>query len=300
MKRYTETEKWDSLYFSELTPEAKLAYLFIIDKCNSIGVWGGNWKVLNFYTGFSGSIDELKRELRVSKTFEAGTKFIETEDGKIIVTGFLKFQFPNGLHSKKPIVVGALRKVEASSYYDLFIKINGGGFFGKNELKEVEHNSNANDCNGSVSEGVCWGGEVEKKTEEPKEENVKEPKDDAKPSSATGARKGKTDIQGTAKRAIKEEFGVLDEKVFEAFREYAEKRRSMKAPLTERGTTTLLNKLKGLNAESWVNALNDATDNAWKSVFPKNGFTGRGGNSAPPPVGEMFGEDDITDLELKI
>ena len=58
MKRFTETEKWSDLWFRDLKPGLKLAWIFLLDRCDDAGVWEPDWRGLRFCTGME--VDEVE------------------------------------------------------------------------------------------------------------------------------------------------------------------------------------------------------------------------------------------------
>ena len=68
IKRFTETNKWEDSWFSELSPNEKLLWLYIVDKCDNAGFFEFNLKFCTFFTGLSkddllGAIKGLNRGL---------------------------------------------------------------------------------------------------------------------------------------------------------------------------------------------------------------------------------------------
>jgi hypothetical protein len=62
-KRFTITEKWDNKDFRNLSPEAKLLFLYICDKCDIAGFWEIDLAQAAFFLGISGSLDGALQEL---------------------------------------------------------------------------------------------------------------------------------------------------------------------------------------------------------------------------------------------
>ena len=50
-KRFTDAEKWDDPFFMDMPDKFKLAYIFILDKCDQVGVWKVNRRSVEFYVG---------------------------------------------------------------------------------------------------------------------------------------------------------------------------------------------------------------------------------------------------------
>ena len=93
-KRFTDTELWDKEWFMKLTTGEKLAFKFIKDKCDLVGVWSPNLMLLNFLVGCEISLDELID--RCNGNLE------RLEDGKIFIPNFCRFQYGELTESCKP------------------------------------------------------------------------------------------------------------------------------------------------------------------------------------------------------
>ena len=50
-KRFTATEKWDKSWFCKLTPRLKCLWFYIIDKCDTAGIWDINFELASFCIG---------------------------------------------------------------------------------------------------------------------------------------------------------------------------------------------------------------------------------------------------------
>jgi hypothetical protein len=85
VKRFTETTKWDDPWFLDLTPEAKLVWLYLCDKCDNAGVIDLHIRKGEFETGISGSILHLLSEL--------STRVHVLENGKYWIKSFVSFQY---------------------------------------------------------------------------------------------------------------------------------------------------------------------------------------------------------------
>jgi hypothetical protein len=252
VKRYTDTEKWESNYFASLDPDIKLIYLYILDRCDLSGVWKGNWAVAKVFTGSTRSVEEIKKLIGCVSIsdFTGKEKFVELDGGKIWAVRFLKFQNPNGIGSNKPMVIGIRKKIEEyAGLRALISKVYGEEFF-----EGVSKNSNCDS--------------------EDKSEIVPEENDKKSQSTVVDTEPIEKKVSGgkTAKRIISETFSGDDaEQVLFAYKEYEEVRRKIKSPLTTEGQVKrLLNKLSGMTAVDWIRCLQAAGDNGWKSVYPEN------------------------------
>jgi len=83
MKRFTETTKWDDPWFLDLSPEAKLLWLYLCDKCDNSGVVDLHERKACFELGLDhiDCIDELR------------TRLSYLDNGKIHIESFISFQY---------------------------------------------------------------------------------------------------------------------------------------------------------------------------------------------------------------
>jgi len=85
-KRFTATEKWDDPFFCELDQNHKLAWIYLLDKCDNAGIYDVNIKTLNFFTGFEFDKEELIKKLGKRVT-------ILNEGSKWFIPKFIEFQY---------------------------------------------------------------------------------------------------------------------------------------------------------------------------------------------------------------
>ncbi len=102
-KRFTCTEKWEDNWFSDLDSDMKLAWIYILDRCDHAGIWKRNFKNLRFHC------DSEKSDQEILAVFEG--RFVEINNDKWLIPKFLKFQYPNGLNSNKPAIVGVRKRI---------------------------------------------------------------------------------------------------------------------------------------------------------------------------------------------
>ena len=84
--RITNIEKWKDLWFSNLSPHAKLLFFYFVENCDNAGFFEVNKKFMLFYTGIT-----------EEQLMEAGTElkksYIKSQDGtKLWFKNFLKYQ----------------------------------------------------------------------------------------------------------------------------------------------------------------------------------------------------------------
>lgn len=84
--RFTNSDKWTDSWFSDLSPHAKLLFIFLYENCDNAGLYEVNRKFMLFLLGFTD--DELKDAIK-----ELGKSYIKSNDGtKIWLKNFLKHQ----------------------------------------------------------------------------------------------------------------------------------------------------------------------------------------------------------------
>src|SRR3990167_71342 len=83
-KRFTATEKWHDPWFYSLNPQTKLAWIFILDKCNHAGIWNVNPNLMKFHIGFVSAIEDFGgRVLALNQDKWFIPKFIEFQYGEL-------------------------------------------------------------------------------------------------------------------------------------------------------------------------------------------------------------------------
>ena len=82
-KRFTETLKWDDPWFRALSPDAKLLWFWIVDKCDQAGIITPDFALCEFQTGIKRAFDKM---------LEIDSRVIQIADGKYIVEKFIEFQ----------------------------------------------------------------------------------------------------------------------------------------------------------------------------------------------------------------
>lgn len=87
MIRNTNTKKWDDVWFSELSPHAKLVFIFLCDNCDNAGVYEINRKFMVFLIGLSNQeLDIAIKELDRKSYILSGNKKM------LWLNNFLKWQ----------------------------------------------------------------------------------------------------------------------------------------------------------------------------------------------------------------
>ena len=86
-KRFTDSRKWDDPWFTELNSKSKLAWIYLLDKCDHCGIYKPNLSLLNFQLGSKYSKDELLQEFN--------KRVICITQEKWFIPKYIKFQYGN-------------------------------------------------------------------------------------------------------------------------------------------------------------------------------------------------------------
>ena len=114
-KRFTDTNKWNDVWFSQLPNDYKLVWIYILDSCDNAGIWISNIKNLNYFCNTNLTEQDL------INTFSGKLSKITNE--KWIVNKFCTIQYgDNFLESKNKAVLAAIKTLNA---LNLIKDING-------------------------------------------------------------------------------------------------------------------------------------------------------------------------------
>lgn len=84
--RITNIEKWKDLWFSDLSPHAKLLFFYFVENCDNAGFFEVNKKFMLFYLG-------LNEQELMDAGIELKKSYIKSKDGtKLWFKNFLKYQ----------------------------------------------------------------------------------------------------------------------------------------------------------------------------------------------------------------
>ena len=93
VKIFSETNKWNDLWFRNLTPVEKLIYLYVCDRCDHAGIWEFDPDMLILHT----KIDFINED----SWLEAFSPKIEKlPNGKWWIKNYITFQNPKGISRK--------------------------------------------------------------------------------------------------------------------------------------------------------------------------------------------------------
>lgn len=82
--RFTATEKWDDRWFRSLSPEFKLAWLYVVDRCDNAGVIELDQELANFQIGC-----EIDWGMFLT---ECGDRIYEMGNGKWWIVKYIPYQ----------------------------------------------------------------------------------------------------------------------------------------------------------------------------------------------------------------
>jgi hypothetical protein len=119
MKRFTETEKWRDSWFRQLSPDTKLAYLYILDSADIAGVWDPDKALADFTIGRQIDWERVRNEL--------GDRVKVLDSGKWLLTRFVAFQYGKLSEDCRPHAA-VLRLIEAHGIkrHTLFNRVSKG------------------------------------------------------------------------------------------------------------------------------------------------------------------------------
>jgi len=103
-KRFTDSEKWQDAWFTELTNDQKIIWIYLLDHCDNAGLWKINMKNLNYFCSTNITVEEF---------FIIFSKRI-TKIGEDIcyINKFCNFQYgPNFLKSENKAVKSAINRL---------------------------------------------------------------------------------------------------------------------------------------------------------------------------------------------
>lgn len=93
-KRFTDTEKWRKSWFRNLEPKMKCTWEFLRDNCDVAGVWEIDVDSIEFHVKANVSLNEIVESF--------GDRIAILDDNKLMLTGFIEFQYGALSHECKP------------------------------------------------------------------------------------------------------------------------------------------------------------------------------------------------------
>jgi hypothetical protein len=103
-QRFTDTQKWEDEWFTEMSNDYKIIWIYLLDTCDNAGIWKQNIKLLNFSCGTNISLEKL------AEIFKGRITKIDTD--KWIINKFCVYQYGiDFLNSKNKAVLSAIKKL---------------------------------------------------------------------------------------------------------------------------------------------------------------------------------------------
>jgi hypothetical protein len=103
-KRFTDNEKWQDNWFTDLTNDQKIIWLYLLDDCDNAGIWKLNIKNLNFFCSTNISVEEF--------IFIFNKRLTRIREDLFLINKFCVFQYGNDfLSSKNKAVQAAINKL---------------------------------------------------------------------------------------------------------------------------------------------------------------------------------------------
>jgi len=119
-KRLTDSDKWRDEWFSELEALDKLLWIYMLDNCDHAGYYKHARKLCNLLTGCDYSLDDIIEVF--------GGRVIKVKDRALIIPKFLMYQYPNGLNSKKPVILSVVKLLEKHDCIAIIRESLGNGY----------------------------------------------------------------------------------------------------------------------------------------------------------------------------
>jgi hypothetical protein len=111
-KRFTDSLKWDHAWYRRLSPKMKCVWSYLLDKCDSAGIWTVDLEAMSFNIGETVTPEEFEKA-----PFQDKLKWISSD--KILITPFIEFQYGVLSEDCKPHrpVIERLRKLNLLKGY---------------------------------------------------------------------------------------------------------------------------------------------------------------------------------------
>lgn len=104
-KRFIDTELFNDEWFSELSKDGKLLFIYLITNCDNAGISKFNPRLIKFQTG----VENLELTL-----IELDAKIVTLPNKNIWIPAFIKFQYPQFPKSKVMQQVNAIKSLKAN------------------------------------------------------------------------------------------------------------------------------------------------------------------------------------------
>lgn len=103
-KRFTDNEKWQDNWFTDLTNDQKIIWIYLLDHCDNAGLWKVNIKNLNYFCSTNISVEEV--------IFIFKNRLTQVKEDLFLINKFCLFQYGQDfLSSKNKAVISAINKL---------------------------------------------------------------------------------------------------------------------------------------------------------------------------------------------
>ena len=103
-KRFTDNEKWQDNWFTDLTNDQKIIWIYLLDHCDNAGLWKVNIKNLNYFCSTNISVEEV--------IFIFKNRLTQVKEDLFLINKFCLFQYgPDFLRSGNKAVISAINKL---------------------------------------------------------------------------------------------------------------------------------------------------------------------------------------------
>ena len=113
-KRYSDNGKWSDNWFSELPVEYKLAYIYILDQCDTVGVWKPNYRLAEFQLGTKIDWENFKSTCGENRVFAM-------KNGYWWIVKFCDFQYSKiNEFSKSPPIISYVELLKKHGLWEQY------------------------------------------------------------------------------------------------------------------------------------------------------------------------------------
>jgi len=103
-KRFTDSEKWEDPFFSNLTNDEKVIWFYMLDHCDNAGILKINIKNINYFCSTNITVEDLFTKFK--------GRITRITDDTCIINKFCTFQYgPDFLTSTNKAVISAIKKL---------------------------------------------------------------------------------------------------------------------------------------------------------------------------------------------
>ena len=108
-RRFTATEKWTDDWFLSLTNDNRIIWQYLIDTCSTAGLIKPSMRHLNFCCNTNITEEDLKIIFN-GRLLPVGDYYF--------IPKFISFQYPQGILSEKPAIVGVRKELDRFGLFD--------------------------------------------------------------------------------------------------------------------------------------------------------------------------------------